>query len=261
MKHLHVTGCGRSGTTLLLEMMRASFRCDESSKHEQSILETPPTSPSTMFTKHPGEVAFLRPLLAADPDLGGVYIYRDPRSVICSIHAKAADCYATNFSSWLKEQMHAKYLMSHPRFVEVRYEELITDPDNVQAKIHKTFPLLEATGQFSSYHERARPSEGAVQALNGFREVDRERLHAWRNHLSRVKEQLASHPGMARILIELGYEEDTTWTSLLPEVQVCRHKVWEEKGVNLLKRFDQWQRRTRKLRRRLALLSSTGSSR
>jgi hypothetical protein len=66
---------------------------------------------------------------------------------------------------------------------------------------------------------------------------------------------------MARILIELGYEEDTTWTSLLPEAQVCRHKVWEEKGVNLLKKFDQWQRRTRKLRRRLALLRSTGSSR
>jgi hypothetical protein len=97
--------------------------------------------------------------------------------------------------------------------------------------------------------------------LNGFRKVDRERLHAWRNHLSRVKEQLARHPGMARILIELGYEEDTTWTSLLPEAQVCRHKVWEEKGVNLLKKFDQWQRRTRKLRRRLALLRSTGSSR
>lgn len=157
--------------------------------------------------------------------------------------------------------MHAKHLKSHPRFVEVRYEELVTNPDNVQAKIDKTFPLLEATGQFSSYHERAQPSEGAAQALNGFRKVDRERLHAWRHHLSRVKEQLARHPRMARILIELGYEQDTSWTSLLSEAAVCRHKAWEEIGMNFLKKFDQWQRRARKLRRRLALLRSSGSSR
>ena len=261
MKHLHVTGCGRSGTTLLVEMMRSSFRCDESSEHEQSILETPPKNLSMIITKHPGEVAFLRPLLTADPDLGGVYIYRDPRSVICSVHAKAADCYATNFSSWLKEQMHAKHLKAHPRFVEVRYEELITDPDNVQAKLQKTFPLLEATGLFSSYHERARPSAEAVQALNGLREVDRERLHAWRNHLSRVKEQLARHPEMARMLIERGYETDTAWTSLLSGVQARRHQVWEEKGAHFLKKLDRWQRRTRRLHKRLALLRATGSSR
>jgi hypothetical protein len=260
MKHLHVTGCVRSGTTLLVEMMRSSFRCDGPSHHETSILKTPPRGFSVYITKHPGEAAFLRPLLEVDPDLHGIYIYRDPRSVICSVHAKAKDCYAVNFSSWKKEQMHARRLGSHPRFLEVRYERLVAAPNEVQEDIMGSFPFLEPSGNFSSYHERARPSSGAMQALNGFRALDEARLEPWRYHLPRVKEQITHHPEMDNMLIELGYEADRSWTDLLADVETRSHEVWGERGLHLLKKLDQWQRRKRRLRKRIALLAEGARS-
>jgi hypothetical protein len=259
LKHVHVTGCGRSGTTLLVEMMRSSFRCDGPSHHETSILKTPPRGFSVYITKHPGEAAFLQPLLEVDPNLNGIYIYRDPRSVICSVHAKATNHYAVNFSSWKKEQMHARRLGSHPRFLEVRYERLVVAPKEVQAEIMQCFPFLEPTGCFSSYQHRAEPSRDAVQALNGLREVDSDRLEPWRHHLPRVKDQLMRHPEMADLLVDLGYEVDTSWTGCLREVEACRGQAWESKGMYLLKKFDRWQRRQRRLRKRLALLQATDS--
>jgi hypothetical protein len=259
LKHVHVTGCGRSGTTLLVEMMRSSFRCDGPSHHETSILKAPPRGFSVYITKHPGETAFLHRLLVADPNLCGIHIYRDPRSVICSVHAKATGHYAVKFSSWKKEHVHARGLASHPRFLEVRYERLVAAPNEVQEDIMGSFPFLEPTGRFSSYHKRAQPSRDAVQALNGLREVDADRLEPWRHHLPRVKDQLMRHPEMTDILIELGYEVDSSWTSCLREVEACRRRAWEAKGVHLFKKFDRWQRRHRKLRKRLALLQATES--
>jgi len=252
MKHLHVTGCGRSGTTLLVEMLRSSFRHEGPAHHETSILEIPPRGLSVHITKHPGEAAFLWPLLEADPDLCGIYVYRDPRSVICSVHAKAKDCYAVNFSSWKKQQELAECARRHPKLLLVCYEKLVTDPDAVQNDILQKFPFLELTGSFSTYHERARPSSGAIQALNGFRALDEARLQPWRDHLPRVKEQLNRHPEMADELITWGYEADRSWTGLLADVEVCSHEVWAERGLHLLKRLDQWQRRKRRLRKRIA---------
>lgn len=254
MKHLHVTGCGRSGTTLLVEMMRCSFKCEGAAVHEKSILETPPDGLSVYFTKHPGELALLRHILAADTRLHALHIYRDPRSVICSMHSKAPGFYATNFDSWKKQQRHAQLLKGHPRVFEVRYERLIADPDGVQEEVAKFFPFLEQTGLFSSYQQRARPSVGALQALNGIRMVDKSRLEPWRHHLSRVKEQINRHPEMTDWLIQLGYEKDDSWSDALSGVRARRHPEWETRNMHFLKRVDRWQRSQRKLRQRLAVL-------
>lgn len=254
MKHVHVTGCGRSGTTLLVEMMRCSFKCEGSALHEQSILEPPPKGLSVYITKHPGELAPLRHLLVADTQLYALHIYRDPRSVVCSVHSKAPGSYATNFASWKKQQRYAQMLRGHPRFFEVRYEQLIADPDGVQSEVARFFPFLEQTGLFSSYQQRAQPSVGAVQALNGFRTVDKSRLEPWRQHASRVKEQLTRHPEMAEWLIELGYEKDKSWSDSLCDVLASRHPEWETRDMHFLKRFDRWQRRQRKLSQRIAAL-------
>jgi hypothetical protein len=239
--------------------MRCCFKSEGPLQHEKSILDTVPKNLSVYITKHPGETAFLHRLLVADPNLCSIHIYRDPRSVICSVHAKATGHYAVNFSSWKKEHVHAQRLASHPRFLEVRYERLVAAPNEVQEDIMGSFPFLEPTGRFSSYHNRAQPSRDAVQALNGLREVDTGRLEPWRRHLPRVKDQLMRHPEMADLLVDLGYEVDSSWTSCLREVEACRGQAWESKGMYLLKKFDRWQRRQRRLRKRLALLQATDS--
>jgi len=223
-------------------------------------LEVPPREFSVYITKHPGESAFLGPLLEADPDLYGIHVYRDPRSVISSIHVKAKDCYAVNFRSWKKQQKLAERPSRHPRFLTVCYEKLVTDPDTVQGDIRQAFPFRDSTGSFSNYHERARPPFGAIQALNGLRALDEARLEPWRHHLPRVKEQLIRHPEMADMLIELGYETDRSWIGLLSDVRARSHKCWEERGLHPLKKLDQWHRRRRRLRKRLSLLQGDTQS-
>lgn len=260
MKHVHVTGCGRSGTTLLVEMMRSSFKCGEDSAHERSILSPPPANPSVYISKCPGEVGLLAPLLEADNDLYGVHIYRDPRSVICSIHGKATESYATNFPSWKRAQVAAGSLRWHPRFLEIRYEQLIENPDGIQQDIERACPFLERRGCFSSYHENARPSEDAVQALNGFRRVDPGRMDSWKNHLPRVKEQLGRHPEMVDMLVALGYENDDTWTIQLSDVASGHFRAWEDERTNPFKKFDRWQRKKRRLHKRLTLLRRKGTT-
>ena len=137
---------------------------------------------------------------------------------------------------------------------EIRYEQLIENPDSIQGVIESALPFLERRGCFSSYHERARPSEDAVQALNGFRRVDPGRMDSWKNHLPRVKEQLARHPEMADMLIELGYENDYSRTGQLPDVASGNFRAWEDECTNLFKKFDRWQRKKRRLHKRLTLL-------
>lgn len=260
MKHVHVTGCGRSGTTLLVEMMRSSFKCDGDYAHERSILVPPPIGLSVYITKCPGEMAFFDRLLDADIRLHGIHVYRDPRSVVSSVHGKATDCYATNFPSWKRNQILARALRPHPRFLEVRYEQLIADPNGVQDAVQRVWPFLERVGGFSSYHERALPSADALQALNGLREVDIGRTEPWRHHLGRIKEQLTLYPEMADMLIELGYENDKAWTECLSDVPVSCFRAWEDKGLHVLKKFDRWQRQRRRLLKRLALLQRDAQS-
>lgn len=251
MKRLHITGCPRSGTTLLVEMVRSCFRCDGAFEHERSVLKPAPESASVYITKLPGELDILPALMASDPDLHVLVCLRDPRAVVSSIHANAPGCYATDYSTWQDCRRRTHVLQNSDRFLSVRYEDLVLRPDDVQACIGKAFPWLEVTGKFSDFHEKAAPSKEACQALNGVRSLEAGRLESWRLHLPRIKEELHRHPEMLRDLVDCGYEVDESWAQILDDVTVREHRVWREPSPGVLKRLDRWQRRQRQIRRYL----------
>ena len=249
MKRIHVTGCPRSGTTLLAEMMRTCFRCDGANEHETSVLNPVPAGATTWITKLPGELDLLARLMPLDDRLHAVYIERDPRSVITSIHSAAAGRYATDYKSWSECHHKALTLAPESRFISLRYEELVRSPDKAQDALLAAFPWLEKKESFANYHRAASASRESLVAMNGLRQVSTDRVDSWRKHLPRIKEELVRHPEMLKDIIESGYEPDASWADVLRDIPFQQHAVWRSSPPSLLKRFDRWQRRQRKLRR------------
>ena len=218
---VHIVGCGpRTGTTLMAEMMIACFEIDQHADHEASIYTQPPCESDVFLTKHPGEILLVRPMLKLISKLYVIYMVRDPRDTISSKHRKAPDKYWATLRYWKKFTPIGRKLADHPRFITVRYEDLVNNPDEVQAALLKKMPFLKKKGPFSRYHELATPSEGSVAALQGVRPVSSSSIGNWRKHLPRVASQLQVHgaEGIAQDLIEYGYESDDAWLQELEGV-------------------------------------------
>ncbi|TDG15841.1 hypothetical protein E2F43_06340 [Seongchinamella unica] len=238
MKRLHIVGCPRSGTTLLMELVSTCFASDGYCEHELSIFEPIEAEAEIYFTKQPNDIRQLSHIFGRDEQLFVIYMGRDPRAVITSKHRQNPEEYFCNYRVWRECDRAAQDYEQHPRFLRLRYEDLVNDADAVQRQICQRFEFLQQLHLFSEFHQYARPSEASQRAMNGLREVNRESLEKWRQHLPRVAQQLRDHPELAQDLQRLGYEPDEQWTSVLEGVQPvlypCRYperkpylKDWE----------------------------------
>ena len=238
MKRLHIVGCPRSGTTLLMELVSTCFASDGFCEHELSIFEPIEDTADIYFTKQPNDIRQLGHIFGRDEQLFVIYMGRDPRAVITSKHREDPQQYFCNYRVWRECDQAAIGYENHPRFLRLRYEDLVTDADAVQQQICQRFPFLQQLHPFSEFHQHARPSEASRRAMNGLREVNRESLEKWRQHLPRVAQQLRDHPTLAEDLLRLGYEPDLQWRTALENVEPvllpCRYperkpylKDWE----------------------------------
>lgn len=219
MKKIHIVSCSpRSGTTLLQELMTTCFRIDGYCEHEKSIFRAHQLSGEVVCTKSPLEVPYVAGLLRLDPALSVIYLLRDPRSVVCSRHGKARDSYFSNLQVWQEFEAHRLALEGHPRFLTVRYEDLVSHPDREQERIRKFLPFLEQVHQFSQFHLHAKPSADTHTALNGLRPISADGLDRWRQELPRLKAQINRHGSISAALIRAGYETDSAWEQLLEGV-------------------------------------------
>ncbi len=218
---VHIVGCGpRTGTTLMAEMAIACFEIDLYTEHEDPIY-TRPTQPANIFlTKRPRDILVAGPMLSLLPNLYVIYMLRDPRDTITSKHRKDPDRYWASLRYWKAYTPYGRKLQNHPRFMTVRYEDLVKKPDEVQAYLIQRMPFLQQRAAFSRYHEFAKPSKQSLDALRGMRPVASTSVGKWRNHLPRVAGQLKLHgeKAIAKDLIEYGYESDDSWLNELKDV-------------------------------------------
>jgi Sulfotransferase family len=239
VKRLHIVGCPRSGTTLLMELVSTCFASAGYCEHELSIFAPLGDQGEPYFTKQPNDIKQLGHIFQSDPGLHVIYMGRDPRSVITSKHRANPHEYFCNYRVWSECDRAAQGYAGHPRFLALRYEDLVANPDALQRQITAQFSFLQQLHPFSEYHLHAAPSEAASRAMNGLREVNLDSLEKWKQHLPRLAEQYARHQTLAEDLIRLGYETDRKWLSLLEGVEAqvfpCRYperrpilKEWEK---------------------------------
>ncbi len=214
---LHVVGCRRSGTTLLFELLSTCFAHDEACEHERSIFDSP-CPPGLSLSKKPSDVTHVRAAFEADPNLYLLYVLRDPRSVVTSIHPSRPNIYFASFERWLRYEAAATPMKRHPRFLEVRYEELVRDPLGVQQRIGGAFPFLSETHPFTEFAEHAQTAEPAAVSLLGVRPIETESRERWRQHLPRLRFQMQQYPELATVIREYGYESSDAWLAALDGV-------------------------------------------
>ncbi|MDH3641693.1 MAG: sulfotransferase, partial [Gammaproteobacteria bacterium] len=191
----------------------------------------------------------------ADPDLHVIAMLRDPRAVITSRHKSRPDVYFAGYLRWREYVDAIERLRGHSRFMVVRYEDLVGNPDSVQAQISARFPFLREKRRFSTYPESADVPESAAQSLNGVRPFDTSRIDGWREHLPRVNGQLRDHPEMPQDLVRAGYEQDDGWTRLL-EGEDCYTQKYKDHGPGFFRKLESNFRFWVKTRRYLRALSN-----
>lgn len=220
MQRIHIVGCGpRTGTTLLTEMMIASYDIDVYTDHEDRIAK-PPKKPGTVFlTKSPKDIVVVEPILRMVKNLHVIFMLRDPRDSIVSMHGTDKDRYWSNLQYWKNFMPFAEALMNHPRFLTVRYEDMARDPDGVQQRISEFLPFLEQTHTFSDFHRTSKPSSDSRLALGEVRPVSGDSIGNWRKHKPRIVGQLMEHGPITEDLIKYGYENSADWEKELEGVE------------------------------------------
>ena len=180
------------------ELLWYGFQFSGRSEREVSLFEPVPEGETLYLTKKPPDTSRIRHAFLADERLFAICMLRDPRSVASSRHKKYPDVYFSDFRRWLEYEKEIRQLAEHPRFLLVRYEALLTDPDAIQQEILSKFPLLKLQRRFSEYPAGADPGERAHIAMHSVRALDPGRIEGWREHLPRVKDQLIRYPQINR---------------------------------------------------------------
>lgn len=218
MERLHIVGLGpRTGTTLLAECMAVCFEIDAFEQHEASLCQHR-KNVDVYLTKNPVDLHIVGPRLRLDPHLHVIAMLRDPRDVIVSKHRLDPDRYWAPLRFWKRHLQIIRRLMHCKRFVLVRYEAFVEEPNSVQEMLMTKLPFLRRKACFSDFHNHAMPSGKSLKAMGPLRPFSTSSVGNWRNHLPRVAGQMSIHGSIASELIELGYEKDESWLEALDGV-------------------------------------------
>ncbi len=251
-KHIHIVGCvPRSGTTLMTELMTTCFDIDGYTEHEYSIFKEFPSPCDILCTKNPNDIKRVSYPLSVNPNLYVIYLLRDPRDAISSRSHKNNRNEKKiwgNLKTWKEHHAIAERLEKHPNFITIKYEDLVSEPDEVQRGLQQRLPFLNIKYLFSEYHLQAKPSSKSEAALGGLRPISPVSIGNWKENKPYIKAQIEKYGDISELLIELGYERDTSWMSELDGVepdnqdefikQKSAFKKWKEKNLTLRRR--QW---------------------
>lgn len=219
MQRVHIVGPPRTGTSLMLELMRTCFNFAGCVPQESSVLEPPPQPCSTMLGKRPGDHVFMAPVLEAAEGHWFLFMLRDPRDVVVSRHRRAPDRYWANLQHWRAADASIRQVVDHPRVLVVRYESLVTEPDRAQEDIARRLPFLSQLCLFSRFHEHSQPSAMSLRAMGPVRPPAPDSIGSWRQHKARLKGQLSIHGSISQELIHWGYERNEDWLNELAAIE------------------------------------------
>lgn len=232
-RHLLVCGHSRSGTTMFYAMLRAALQDFVFFDKEVSAVDVIGTPNVNFASKRPLDVFSIPEIIQGNVHnkrLDIIVFVRDPRSLVVSRHERFDGyCYSADhgrlLSGWAAFKGTLPGLIHNDRAINallqakniganvftIRYEDLVRDPDGVQALLAKDLDL-SFQGSFTDFHKQEIP-EGLREPLNGIRPLSEDRMRPWEapEHRERIIEQFNTHPELFDMVREYGYEEDDSW--------------------------------------------------
>lgn len=216
----HVVICGfpRSGSTLLLLMAETAYPGAKTYREEKTGIKAAREfwagRAPLMITKRPNDVFFVDEIRefyrGRRARARFVLCARDPRAVLTSFH-NAKDGYYVSPERWKAMYEHFEYVRRAPDVLTVEFNDLVREPARVQASLG-AFIGWDAAVPFEQFHASV-PAGFDTLALNGVRPLDPAAIDKWRapRHRERIRAMLDALPELPRILVDEGYEPDTSW--------------------------------------------------
>lgn len=233
---VHVVGCPRSGTTLMTELLRYAYDFAGAAPHERPLFDQIPSNLSPYLSKKPADTIRIGKAFAADENLYVIALIRDPRAVISSVHWSHPDVYFVGYARWRFYAQTINAHKDHPRYLVLRYEDLLHDPNGVQQKVSEHLPFLQQTRAFDEYPEGIETlHDHSEKALGGVRPFDTSRINSWQEHLGRIRREFEANSDFQNDLEKLGYEENDDWTKQFADVKAS--------GSSYKDSVDQWPKK------------------
>jgi len=224
-RHLVISGCSRSGSTLLYSMLRHSVGASVCMPaRELPALQTQTLKCSKIITKRPLDIFELEAIdetIGKFRDVLHLILLRDPRDLVSSRHEYVSNQYfqgydyqfliRDGFKSFTGPGLGAiaeavrKVKNDNRRIYTMRYEELVCDPERARQVIGFATGF-ELRNSFSTFHESKIPQD-LVDALNGVRPVEAPKKPAWTEsgRYERVLRQISTFPELESLALEWGY--------------------------------------------------------
>lgn len=194
--------------------------------------------------KTPAHVADAQELLELFPACKIVQIVRDPRAVLASYRGvKVGTNEAVAVAREWKAAMQAHQgLAKHDRYLLIRYEDLVTKPDQTLAQVCQHLGL-QFDPAMLAFHKRDRPGYAAEQAHHAAtqRPIFRTSIDAWKGKLPDRQWAILEHL-LAKEMPEMGYPQQRSEVQVssrelrLSELRERMHRVTIRRARQLLKR-------------------------
>lgn len=220
---IYIQGCARSGNTLVRELCVAAFADTELFKLTQRSAECflerliedlqsrSDTENTVVASRHRSVSVYMDPaLLHAHPEITVIWMLRNPVDVLTSKHKKRAGYYVDPYRLVASLNLYNQF-RNDPQVITVRYEDLVSNPERVQAMLQERLeldlirPFRECHGHFPRFKQN-------LEALHSVRPIDTDSLDKWKTNpeLSRyLGEVLRWHPEIVPLAkICGGYEID-----------------------------------------------------
>ena len=230
-----ITGCARSGTTLLLRLMKGFLslnvvddievhpnQINKYSKAEKStVIKCPQgaSNPNIDFRPFPNidfgpfwlkfvKTSFLHYYVES---LKVIICVRDGRDVLTSYHYLKPNEYWVKPKRWIKAVHRMLPLRNHANVLIVKYENLVKQPHEEMNRIGKFLKLSFAHDWIENFYKEIPPDLWMTLPLNSVRPIDQKSVGRWMNpgHQHRIEiiyEKWGSE--IDQLLSELGYRQN-----------------------------------------------------
>ena len=224
-----ITGCGRSGTTMLLYMCQyfEDFQVITDEEYKPTCI----TDKKSEFyvERQKGKILVIkRPRYTKDSiyyeslkdilrlDFQIIYFIRDGRDVMVSKHPPFKDKYHIPPQRWVGTYIQDKKHFGNKNLHLIKYEDMIDNPDSVMSLI-SSISGKKYSSNYKDFYLNI-PDDGTMKTGLGFkgpRAIQKDSIGNWRKpeHRDRMKEIIQSEyiTGINSILTDMGYEKDNSW--------------------------------------------------